>query len=191
MAGKKKKPNSKTNFSWEGFLKRNKPTLKAFSIFVISIAFFFFILISHALDRYLVYPFTSLVAHTASAILDVVGFGTTVSGTILKSPGTSLNIGTGCNGLEAVIIFVSAILAFPAGLKNKLIGLLLGFLGIFVINQTRVIGLYFVSLYSSQYLDLAHTYIGQTYVIISGVALWILWAERVTKLGKKTPSPAV
>lgn len=170
-----------------GFFQNHRATFKALTIFVISIAFFFFILISHVLDRYLVYPFTSLVAQVSSLILNLAGFDTAVKGTFLTSTGASLNIGTGCNGLEAVIIFISAILAFPARWQNKLLGLFLGFIGIFIINQTRVIGLYLVSRYASQHLDLVHTYIGQTYVIISGVALWILWAERVSNVPKKTP----
>ena len=179
-----RKPRQKQ--TTRGFLQNHQATFKALVIFVASIAFFFFILISHALDRYIVYPFTSLVAQVSSLILNVVGYDTTVEGTYITSTGTSLNIGTGCNGLEAVIIFISAILAFPAKLKSKLLGLLWGFIGIFIINQTRVIGLYLVSRYASQHLDLAHTYIGQTYVIISGVALWILWAERVSNVSKKT-----
>ena len=170
-----------------GFFQNHQATLRALVIFVASIAFFFFILISHALDRYLVYPFTSLVAQVSSLILNLAGYDTAVKGTFLTSTGASLNIGTGCNGLEAVIIFISAILAFPAKLKSKLLGLLLGFMGIFIVNQTRVIGLYLVSRYASQYLDLAHTYIGQTYVIISGVALWILWAEKVSDVRQKNP----
>jgi exosortase H (IPTLxxWG-CTERM-specific) len=178
------KPRKK--YTSREFFQNHQTTFKALVIFVASIALFFFILISHALDRYLVYPFTSLVAQTSSLILNLAGYDTVVKGTFLTSTGASLNIGTGCNGLEAVIIFISAILAFPARLKSKLLGLLWGFLGIFIINQTRVIGLYLVSRYASQHLDLAHTYIGQTYVIISGVALWILWAERVSNVSKKT-----
>ena len=180
-----KKPKQK--YTSRGFFQNHQATFKALVIFVASITLFFFILISHALDRYLVYPFTSLVAQISSLVLNLVGYDTTVQGTFLTSPGASLNIGTGCNGLEAVIIFISAILAFPARLQSKLLGFLLGFLGIFIINQTRVIGLYLVSRYASQHLDLAHTYIGQTYVIISGVALWILWAEKVSNAGKKNP----
>ncbi|OGC93866.1 MAG: exosortase H [candidate division Zixibacteria bacterium RBG_16_48_11] len=173
-----------------GLLQGNRPILRAFAIFTLSIAVFFIILMSHVLDKYFVYPFTVLVVKTTSVILDTVGYDTSVKGTVLKTPDASLNIGTGCNGLEAVIIFVSAILAFPANLKNKLVGLLLGFLGIYIINQTRVIGLFFVNSYASEHLELAHTYIGQTYVIISGVILWIVWAERFSRDGKKAVNPA-
>jgi len=190
VSPKKENKEARRDSAHPDFWRKNRATIQASVIFVLAITLFFGVLISHILDRYLVYPYTALVAHTSSAILDLVGYDTTVRGTILKSVGTSLNIGTGCNGLEALIIFVSAILAFPAKLNSKLAGLLLGFIGIFIINQTRVIGLYLVSRYASQHLDLAHTYIGQTYVIISGVALWILWAERVFRDGKKTLTPA-
>jgi len=191
MPHKKEKAKLKSRLSLTEFYQNNKPTLKAFLIFAFSIALFFFILISHTLDKYFVFPFTVLVAKTSAVILQITGFQTSVEGTYLRSPEASLNIGTGCNGIEAVVIFISAILAFPARLKSKLAGLVLGFIGIFVINQTRVVGLFLVNLYASQHLDLAHTYIGQTYVIISGLALWILWAEKVSHASQKiSPPPA-
>lgn len=191
VAAKKEKTRSKRGFHLRSLYQEHKATLRAFLVFVLCIALFFFILLSHVLDRYFVYPFTALVAQTSSVLLDLFGYQTSVAGTILKSPQASLNIGTGCNGLEAVVIFISAILAFPANLRIKTAGLLLGFVGIFIVNQTRVVGLFLVNLYAAQYLDLAHTYIGQTYVIISGVALWILWAEKVSYAGKKISAPSI
>jgi len=185
MPSGKEKKKARFKSGSSSFFQRNKATLKAFLIFILTIAICFSILISHVLDRILVYPFTVLVAKTSSVILNIFGYGTSVAGTFLKSAEKTLNIGTGCNGLEAVVIFISAIIAFPARLKSKLLGLLLGFLGIFIINQTRVVGLFLVNLYAPQHLDLAHTYIGQTYVIISGVALWILWAEKNSNVSQK------
>ncbi|MCI0531078.1 MAG: archaeosortase/exosortase family protein [candidate division Zixibacteria bacterium] len=186
----RKKFSTKGKFSLVELIRSNRSTVKAFLIFATSITVSFFILITHILDRYFIYPFTVSVAKTAGVALKLLGMKTSVYGTILRTPEASLNIGTGCNGIEAVVIFISAILAFPTGWKNKMWGLLWGFAGIFIINQSRVIGLFLINLHAPQYLDLAHTYIGQTYVIIAGLALWILWAERISHARQKVPAPA-
>ena len=51
----------------------------------------------------------------------------------------------GCNGVEAVIILVSAMLAFPAPWKHRLIGIGLGFLAIQALNLVRIISLFYLA----------------------------------------------
>ncbi len=58
--------------------------------------------------------------------------------------GFAVSIEPGCNGVEAVIILFAAIFAFPAPLKNKFIGFLIGFFAIQFLNLIRIISLFYL-----------------------------------------------
>ena len=91
---------------------------------------------------------------------------------------TTLSIATGCNGVEAIALYFAAVLALPARWRRRLVGLAIGIVGIFIINQIRVVGLFLVAMFQPDILPHAHNYAGQTFVIVMGMALWFLWAER-------------
>ena len=76
MPSEKEKKKAQFKSGSISFFQRNKATLKAFLIFILTIAICFSILISHLLDRFFVYPFTVLVAKTSSVILNIFGYGT-------------------------------------------------------------------------------------------------------------------
>jgi exosortase/archaeosortase family protein len=77
-----------------------------------------------------------------------------------------------------MIIFASAVLAFPAPWRARGIGLLLGSAAIQAINLVRVVALYLTGAYAPSWFDDAHTVIWQTVVILCGVLLWVFWATR-------------
>ena len=62
----------------------------------------------------------------------------------MRWTGGGIQIVAGCNGVEAVLILVSAVLAFPAPWKHKLIGIVLGFVAIQALNLVRIISLYYL-----------------------------------------------
>src|ERR671910_45587 len=68
-------------------------------------------------------PFTAAVAHASGAALRLLGQDVTVHGSLLRSPRFAVN---GCNGIEAGLIFLAAVLAFPAPARARLQGLVLG-----------------------------------------------------------------
>src|SRR5450756_2496495 len=57
-------------------------------------------------------------------------------GKVLRSAsnGFAVSIEAGCNGVEATIVLVAAILAFPAPWKNKIIGLIAGIIAVQGLN---------------------------------------------------------
>ena len=117
----------------------------------------------------------------ATAIFKLFGQAASQTGPVVTVGGTSLSIATGCNGAEAMALYFSAVLAFPAGWGKKALGLIFGFLGIFIINQIRVVGLFFVAMVKPEILPEAHNYAGQTFVVVMGMACWWFWAERFTE----------
>ena len=123
-------------------------------------------------------PFTGLVAKASGVALNVIGQGVVRQGTILRNAEFAVNIRNGCNGLETVIIFLAAVVAFPASWKARGIGLVLGILAIQVVNLVRVVALFLTGAYFPRFFDSSHTVVWQTIVIFFGVMLWIFWANR-------------
>ena len=94
----------------------------------------------------------------------------------LISVKANLEIVRGCDGAGVLFLVISAILAFPAKLIRKLIGLLLGIILISMINLLRIIVLYFVVAYHSEWFSLIHTYLAPTLMVIVGGSYFAWWA---------------
>ncbi len=138
-------------------------------------------------DR-VVEPFTAVVARASGVALRAIGQSVAMEGTVIRGPEFAVNIRNGCNGLETMIIFWSAVLAFPAPWRARLLGLALGSLAIQAINLVRVVALYLTGAYAPSWFDSSHTVIWQTVVILCGVLLWVFWATRFVP--RPDPAPA-
>lgn len=140
-------------------------------------------------NDHLVEPFTSGVAQASGIALNVIGQEVTREGTLLSSPRFRVNIRNGCNGIETMLIFLSAVLAFPASWRSRLSGVGIGLVAIQGINLVRVVALFLTGAYLPKLFDASHTVIWQTIVILFGFLLWIFWANRFAEV-TKTVDPA-
>ncbi|HLG93663.1 MAG TPA: exosortase H [candidate division Zixibacteria bacterium] len=152
--------------------------LKAVLIFFGGLVFFFWVLNNAWIFQHIIGPYTGWVAFVSTVIFNLFGQAATQAGPMVTVGGTSLSIATGCNGVEALALYFSAVLAFPTDWKKKVLGLAFGLIGIFIINQVRVAGLFLVAMAKPEILEVAHNYAGQTFVIVIGMACFWLWAER-------------
>ena len=99
----------------------------------------------------------------------------------LQSPVADLEIVRGCDGAGAVFLVMAAILAFPASVKRKLIGLVLGILLMYSLNLIRISGLYFVVAYHNDWFQIIHTYLAPTLLIIVACLFFAWWALGASK----------
>jgi len=160
------------------FWKRNRATIQAVVIFFVSLIVFFWLLNNEWVLRTILDPFTGAVARVTVWLFLLLGQDASAIGKTVTVNTTALSIANGCNGIEAMALYFAAVLALPARWTRRLIGLAIGFVGIFIINQIRVIGLFLVAMYRPEFLPQAHHYAGQTFVIVMGMALWFFWAEQ-------------
>lgn len=133
----------------------------------------------------LIEPFTGMVAKASGVALELIGQDVTMHGTVIKSSSFAVNIKNGCNGVETMLIFCAAVLAFPAPWKARGWGLVLGLIAIQLVNLVRVVALFLTGAYLPRLFDTSHTVVWQTLVILFGVLLWIFWADRYAR-----PRPA-
>lgn len=132
-------------------------------------------------NDHVIEPFTAGVARVSGATLALLGQDVVMRGTIIESPHFAVNIRNGCNGVETMLIFLSAVLAFPAPWKARAIGLVFGIVAIQAVNLLRVVALFYTGAYFPAWFDTSHTVVWQSLVILAGVLLWILWADRVAR----------
>jgi exosortase H (IPTLxxWG-CTERM-specific) len=159
-------------------MRRESRSLSFLARFGILLVLFYFLVAWHPINDAVIEPFTSGIASISTALLNAVGEPATVSGTEIRSGGFAVNIENGCNGVETLLLFVSAILAFPAPPRWKAVGLLAGFAAIEILNLVRVVSLFWIGLRHPALFSSAHTVIWQSVVVLVGVLLFLLWASQ-------------
>lgn len=173
-----------------GMFQVYRASIIAVGLFILYAAIGFWLLYNPFVIRNFSDPFTGFVASTAGWLFRIFGADTTGSGTVLSVGRTSFSIAFGCNGLEALAIYIAALLAAPFTWKSKIGGLVVGFVGNYLINQIRIIGLFLAAMIGDQEFQYAHTIIGQTFVIVLTMALFLWWGNRYGQR-KKARSRAV
>jgi exosortase H (IPTLxxWG-CTERM-specific) len=148
-------------------------------VFLLTLAGCFTLLAWRPVNDRVVEPFTGLVARTSGLALRALGEEVVRTGTVLRSPRFAVNIRNGCNGVEAMVILLAAILAYPASWRARLGGLALGAIAIQAVNLVRVVALFLTGAYLPRLFDSSHTLIWQTVVILSALLLWMFWARRI------------
>lgn len=119
--------------------------------------------------------YTTWVVLATSKLLGVLNIPCTYQGSIINLPSISLDIKFGCNGLEAVMIYSVAVVAFPSTLKNKLIGIMAGFAVIQVVNILRIASLAYSGTHFRGFFEIIHIYIAQGMMIAVSLAIFFLY----------------
>jgi exosortase family protein XrtF len=99
----------------------------------------------------------------------------------INSAVASVNVGSGCDGLELYVLFAGFVLIFEGSWKHKIWFIPLGVFVIYFLNIIRVIALTLNGLYSKVQLDFNHKY---TYTIIMYMvtfAGWMIWVKYFAK----------
>lgn len=146
--------------------------------FAILVAAYLLIAWSPVNDNVIV-PFTKLIAASSGAILKGIGQAVTVNGTVISSSRFGVNINNGCNGVEAMLILLASIVAFPASMRARLAGLVLGALAVQLLNAIRIVTLYLLGAYQPRLFDMFHTAVWQIVIILSAIGFFLVWSARV------------
>lgn len=134
-------------------------------------------------QEYFVTPWTNGLAHFCAQLVAFFDDSAVATGKILRSNanGFAVSIEAGCNGVEATLVLLAAILAFPSTWRQKLWGLALGFLAVQGLNVVRIISLFYLGQWSMQAFEWAHLYIWQALIMIDVLIVFIVWLTRVVK----------
>src|SRR5688500_5381060 len=108
----------------KSFLSANRPALRFLILFGLIFGLCYFVFgIAPGVRLGLIKPYTELLARAVAAILGFFGEVATTNGATVQTDRFALNIAMGCDGVEAVSLFLAGVLAFPTTWRAKLIGL--------------------------------------------------------------------
>lgn len=124
-------------------------------------------------------PFTSFIVLSSSFLINVFGGTSSVNGTHLSTPHFGINVVDGCNGIYATAILVAGVLAYPARWKHRLLGVLIGFVAIFLVNLIRVISLLYLGQRFPDIFKEIHIFVWQPIIIIWAIYVWYLWWNKI------------
>lgn len=121
---------------------------------------------------------SELTAESSAFTLNLFGADVRTAGTIVASDRFAYNIVAECTAVGPLVLYIGAVLVFPASLKSKLIGTGLGVVFIGGLNVIRLVSLFYIGSYAPEQLDLFHLLIWQGVMILSVVMLWLFWVRR-------------
>ena len=140
-------------------------------------------------QRWFVVPWTDTLAAVSAALVKLFDPSVVADGKVLQSAesGFAVSIEAGCNGVEATIVLIAAIFAFPASWRRKLAGLAIGVLAVQALNIVRVISLFYLGQWNFDAFEFAHRYVWQALIMLDVLIVWLLW---VRALPRASPVPA-
>jgi exosortase H (IPTLxxWG-CTERM-specific) len=154
-----------------------------FIVFVILIVAMFTAELTPWGQRMIVDPITGLLADISAKLITAFDGNAIHEGRSLYSPKANfgVTIEAGCNGVEACIILIAAVLAFPAKLKYKIIGLIGGILAVQSLNLVRIISLFYIGQWDFSTFKFAHEYVWQALIMLDVLVVWLLWLRYIAR----------
>jgi exosortase H (IPTLxxWG-CTERM-specific) len=144
-------------------------------------------------QRYFVVPWTNQLAAISAGLVTLADPNVVALGKVLRSTqnGFAVSIEAGCNGVEATILLLAAVLAFPAPWKNKLIGLAAGIVAVQGLNVIRVISLFYLGQWDYEIFEWAHLYVWQALIMLDVLVVWLVWVRTLPRARDKGGGPPV
>ncbi|WP_326541233.1 exosortase H [Pseudorhodoferax sp.] len=131
-------------------------------------------------QQHLVLPLTSAIAWTCVQLVSWIDPSVTAYGKVLMNAqsGFGVSIEPGCNGVEACIVLVAAMLAFPARWPHRLLGIAVGIAAIQAFNLVRIVSLFYLGQWNMEWFRFAHEYLWQALIMLDALFVFMLWARR-------------
>jgi exosortase H (IPTLxxWG-CTERM-specific) len=147
-------------------------------------------------QQHLVLPWTALLAQACATLVTTIDAQAAAVGKVLWNPqtGFGVSIEPGCNGVEACITLLAAIVAFPATWRHRAWGLMIGFVAIQGLNVVRVISLFYLGQWNDAVFRVAHGYLWQGLIMLDVLIVWLLWIRASDRPwmdeARSAPAPA-
>jgi exosortase H (IPTLxxWG-CTERM-specific) len=149
-----------------------------FSVLFISLIIGLFLLeIYEPVRQAVILPFTSLIASFCTWLIQIFDADVIAQGDVIRDAVTyqGIQIAPGCNGVEAMIILLAAVVSFPSPFLYKLKGLFYGFIAIQALNAVRIISLFYLLQWDKNWFDWFHLYLWQALIILDALVVWLIW----------------
>jgi exosortase H (IPTLxxWG-CTERM-specific) len=165
--------------------------LRFFVTFVVMLGVLFGLELTPIAQQSFVAPWTTALAAMCAWLVTVFDPGVVATGNVLRSTvsGFAVSIEAGCNGVEATLVLVAAMLAYPARWQRKLGGLAAGVVAVQGLNIVRVISLFYLGQWNLQVFEWAHFYVWQALIMLDVLIVWLVWVRLLPQGGGNSGQP--
>ncbi len=157
--------------------------VRFFILFLIILSTLFAAELTGPVQSALVVPWTKALVRLSAYLITLFDPHVAVFGDILQSTtsGFALSVRAGCNGVEAALILIAAMLAFPAAWKHRVIGILAGLTAVQLLNIVRVISLFYLGQWSMNAFEWAHFYLWPALIMLDVLIVWMIWIRMLPR----------
>jgi exosortase H (IPTLxxWG-CTERM-specific) len=158
-------------------------------VFIALLALSFAVELTPVAQAWFVAPWTDAVASASATLMRTFDATITTSGNVIRSSASAfaVSIEAGCNGVEATLVLVAAIVAFPAPWPHRLRGIVVGVVAVQALNIVRVISLFYLGRWNRDVFEWAHLYVWQALIMLDVLIGWVIWVRLAP--GSRSPIP--
>ncbi len=159
-------------------------------IFILVLLSLFTLEMLEPVQLHVVEPFTGLLAKLSAQLIlpfdnTVVAYGKVLQ---FSDTGFAVSIESGCNGVEATIVLIAAVLAFPAGWRARALAITLGFIAVQAMNIVRIISLFYLGNWNLDFFSWIHLYLWPALIMLDVLIVFVVYL-RYLSAEPATPSP--
>lgn len=156
--------------------------VRFFILFLVILVTLFTAELTQPVQNAIVLPWTEGLTRLSAALITLFDSHVFAYGNILQSTtnGFAVAIEAGCNGIEAAIVLIAAMLAFPAPWKHRTIGIVVGLAAVQALNIVRVISLFYLGQWNLAVFEWAHLYLWQALIMLDVLAVWLIWIRAMS-----------
>jgi exosortase H (IPTLxxWG-CTERM-specific) len=146
--------------------------------------------LTHPVQRWVVLPWTEALTRASAWLITLADPQVAAAGKVLRSTrnGFAVSIEPGCNGIEAALVLVAAMIAFPAPWGHRFLGLAAGLSAVQALNVVRVISLFYLGQWSMRAFEWAHLYAWQALIMLDVLVVALVWM-RMTPIAAPASPP--
>jgi exosortase/archaeosortase family protein len=117
-----------------------------------------------------------LTVKTAVALINLItpSVAAVAQGTHISAPGGGINVISGCEGIEVMLLLAAAMSIAPLTWRARLIGLLVGSIVVFLLNQVRLIAMFYAVRIDRSMFDMLHGMVAPI-LLIALTSLFFSW----------------
>lgn len=157
-------------------------------IFIAVLAGLFTLEMLEPVQQHLIQPFTASLATISAALIMPFDAEVMATGRIIRHTGNhfAVSIEAGCNGVEAAIVLIAAVLAFPARWGQKLAAIGIGFLAIQVMNILRIVSLFYLGQWNMDVFSWTHLYLWPVLIMLDVLIVFLFYLRVVNRHAEAT-----
>jgi exosortase H (IPTLxxWG-CTERM-specific) len=153
------------------------------TLFIVILVSLFTLEMLVPVQEHVITPFTSLLASLSAAIILPFDASAIAYGKILqfKDTGFAVSIEAGCNGVEATIVLVAGVMAYPANWRARLVAIILGFFAIQVLNIARIISLFYLGNWNMEVFSWIHLYLWPSLIMLDVLIVFTVYLRYLSR----------